>query len=194
MHQLPGSNRNGTLEQIINFTPFSVDSMPIFSPNDSNPFVDGRQSERALTVQTGLSRHFEDINWAFLPELTLSNGRRADMVAVSPKGQIIIVEIKSSVNDFKTDSKWPEYHDHCDFLFFATLNDVPAGIFPEETGLFVADNYGAELLRDAPHLPMNGAKRKSLLIRFSRASAQRLNRLSLHAGVSGSEFANKADG
>jgi hypothetical protein len=121
-----------------------------------------------------MQRLLIDMKHASLPELGLSNGRRADIVSISDKGEIWIVEIKSSIEDFRVDRKWPDYRAYCDRLFFATLPDVPAAIFPEECGLFVSDSYGAELLRDAPEHRLSPASRKALTLNFSRIAAARL--------------------
>ena len=157
--------------------------MPILSHSADNPFVDGRQSDRALAVRTGVERYFHELGWATLPELALAGGRRADLVAISAKGDIAIIEVKSSIADFRADTKWPEYHDHCDFLYFATLTDVPRNIFPDETGLMIADAFGADILRPAEELRIAAARRKAVTLRFSRAAAQRLVRCCVHAGL-----------
>lgn len=155
--------------------------MPVVSVLGSDPFTDGRQSERALAIRTGVERYYHQRNWASLVELTLKSGRRADLVVVSPKAEIIIIEVKSSIADLKADSKWSEYRDFCDFLFFATLADVPQDIFPVDAGLFIADAYDAELLREAPTHRLSAARRKSMLLKFARNASQRLSRLSAFA-------------
>ena len=157
--------------------------MPIVSINATNPFVDGRQSERALAIRKGVERHFEELGWATIPELTLKSGRRADLVCLSSKGELTIVEIKSSIADFRADTKWPEYEEFCDQLYFATLADVPADIFPESAGLIVADTYGAEVLRLAPELKLSAPRRKLMTATFARTAAQRLARCCAHAGL-----------
>ena len=101
--------------------------------------VDGRQSQRALEIQRGTGRLLMRHGFVCLPELTLKSGRRADLFAVNDKGEIWIVEIKSSVADFRADNKWPEYWDFCDRLFFATNQETPPEIFPQEAGLIIAD-------------------------------------------------------
>ena len=161
---------------------------PIVSIAASNPFVDGRQSDRALAVRAGCERWFGQQNWVTLPELALSNGRRADLVCLSPKGTICIVEIKSSIADFRADNKWPDYQQFCDELIFATLPDVPADIFPEEAGLMVADTYGAEIVREAPPLKLPPARRKALHLMFARSCALRLARCCAHAGYDGADL------
>ncbi len=157
--------------------------MPVISLDENDPFTDGRQSERALQIRLGVERHFRHLNWVFLAEFTLATGRRADLLALSPKGDICIVEIKSSIADLKADSKWPEYRDYCDHLLFATLPDVPADIFPVEAGLIIADAYGAEIVRPAEEHRLAAARRRKLHLEFARASARRLERLCAHAGV-----------
>ena len=162
--------------------------MPIVQLAVSNPFVDGRQSDRAMEIRTGAERYFADNGWATLPELTLASGRRADLVALSPKGHVTIVEIKSSVADFRVDTKWPQYRTDCDALFFATLADVPADIFPQDAGLMICDGYGADMVREAPDHAMKPARRRDVHVRFARAAAQRLSRCCAHAGVDGTDY------
>src|SRR5689334_24434518 len=103
--------------------------------------ADGRQSAAALAIARGASRLLRRHGLAVIPELPLPDGRRADLAALGPKGEVWIVEIKSSVIDFQVDRKWPVYRFHCDRLFFAVAPDFPAAILPEETGLIVADGY-----------------------------------------------------
>ena len=168
--------------------------MPIVSPVVEDPFTDGRQSERALEVRTGLERHFHALGWVTLAEVTLDGGRRADMVALSPKSDIWIVEIKSSVADMRADTKWEDYRDHCDRLFFATLMDVPEHVFPLEAGLMLADPYGADTVREAPAHPLKPAQRRRQTLRFARHAARRLMRLSAHAGVDAAQLSEPHDG
>jgi len=165
--------------------------MPIVSPGEENPFVDRRQSARALAVRTGVERWFGEMGWATLPELTLKTGRRADLIALSPKGAITIVEVKSSVADWQAGNKGPEYRGFCDQLFFATLPDVPADIFPADTGLIIADSYGADVVRQADEHRINAARRKELHLRFARVSASRLARCCAYAGIDVTEFSHQ---
>ena len=151
--------------------------MPIVSISESDPFVDGRQSDRALIIRSGVESYFQQRDWATLPELTLKSGRRADLVVISPKAEITIIEIKSSVADLKSDTKWPDYKEYCDQLYFATLSDVPKDMFPDDAGFLVADSFDAELVREAPVHTLSAARRKSMLLRFARIASQRLNRL-----------------
>ena len=148
--------------------------MPIVSPLAVNPLADGRQSERAMVIRRGVQRLLAEMGARVLPELSLATGRRADLVALTPKGDIWIIEIKSSVEDFRVDRKWPEYRLFCDRFFFATHPEVPASIFPEECGFILSDGYGAEMLRDAPEHRVPPATRKALMLRVARAGAARL--------------------
>ena len=141
------------------------------------PPVDGRQSETALMIQRGVGRFLRANRMVMVTELPLASGRRADIVAVDGLGEIWIVEIKSSVEDFKADTKWPDYRMHCDRLFFATHAGVPADLFPDDSGLILADAYGAEMRREAPEHRLSGARRKAVLIRFAHTAAFRLHQL-----------------
>jgi len=158
--------------------------MPIISPHSTNPLIDGRQSDRAMMVRRGVQRLLADLRLSMVPELGLASGRRADLVALGPSGEIWIVEIKSSIEDYRTDSKWPDYRQHCDRLFFATHAGVPADIFPQECGLIIADEWSGHLLREAPEHRLAPATRKAMMLRFARAAADRLLLAELAAGAS----------
>jgi hypothetical protein len=110
-------------------------------------------------------------------ELTLQSGRRADIVALAGDGTIHIVEIKSSVADFRADQKWRDYRLHCDRLSFAIPAEVPQEIMPEDAGLIVADAFGAAILREAPEHRLSPATRRAVLMRFAQTAAQRLHGL-----------------
>ena len=107
-------------------------------------------------------------------EVSLANGRRADIAAVAASGEIWIVEIKSSIEDFRTDQKWPEYRDYCDRLFFAVAPGFPREILPADTGLVIADRYGGEIVRAAPEHKLAGARRKAVTLRLVHTAAFRL--------------------
>jgi hypothetical protein len=147
--------------------------------------LDGRQSPTALAVARGTQRLLVAHGLTCISELPLASGRRADLVALAHDGEIWIVEIKSSIEDFRVDQKWPDYRSHCDRLFFATAAHVPAEIFPEDAGLIVADAYGAELLREAPEHRLHAATRRSMMLAFAHAAARRLQALSDPTGPYG---------
>ena len=139
--------------------------------------ADGRQSETALAVARGTARLLHAHGFTVVTELPLPSGRRADLVALDASGEIWIVEIKSSVADFRADQKWQDYRAHCDRLFFATAQDVPCEIFPPDTGLIVADAFGAVFHCEAPEHRLPAPTRKAMLLLFARAAAQRLQSL-----------------
>jgi hypothetical protein len=156
--------------------------MPMIATIRAHPLLDGRQSERAMIVRRGVQRMLGALDMTALPEIALPGGRRADLVALTRKGEIWIVEIKSSVEDFRADRKWPEYRLHCDAFFFATHPEVPAGIFPADAGFILSDGYGAEILRDAPEHRLPPHLRRAMTLRLARVGAARLTAAEL-AGV-----------
>jgi hypothetical protein len=147
------------------------------SPVYLQPLPDGRQSVTAAGVQRGLCRLLREHGCAVLTEFTLASGRRADVTAIKPDGTIWIIEIKSSPEDFYVDVKWPEYRDYCDQLYFAAPPSLDHVILPDDAGLIVADQYGAEILRYAPSHPLVAARRKAVTLSFARVAAQRLHGL-----------------
>ncbi len=140
----------------------------------THPLADGRQSDRAMQVRRGVQRLCLDLGAVAIPEIMLKGGRRADLLLMTPKNEFWIIEIKTSIEDLRADSKWPDYRAHCDRLFFASHPAVPIDIFPAETGFILSDGHGAEILREAPCHPLAGATRKALLQRFARLAAGRL--------------------
>lgn len=135
---------------------------------------DGRQSETARLVARGVRRMLRDRNCASVTEVVLSDGRRADLMALASDGTLTIVEIKSSVADMRADAKWPFYRAHCDHLYFAIPATVPLAAMPAEAGLIVADAFGAEMVREAPAHRLAPTSRRAILIRFAQAAADRL--------------------
>ncbi len=136
--------------------------------------VDGRHSEPAAEIGRGVCRLLAQHGFACVYELSLASGRRADIAAISANGDIWIVEIKSSIEDFRVDQKWPEYREFCDRLLFAVGPGFPVDILPPDTGLIVADRFGGELVRPAPEHRLAGARRKAVTLRLARVAALRL--------------------
>lgn len=136
--------------------------------------LDGRQSERARAIQRGALRYLAACGLAGVPEFSLASGRRADIAALDARGDVWVIEIKSSVIDFRTDRKWADYRQHCDRLFFAVAPDFPLEILPEDAGILVADAFGAALIREAPRHPMPGATRRAVTLRLARTAAGRV--------------------
>jgi hypothetical protein len=140
--------------------------------------VDLRQSPTALKVQRGVMRLLRSTyDFCCFAEVPLANGRRADVLGVGPRGEIWIVEIKSSLIDYRVDAKWPNYKDYCDRFFFAKPPELEAEIFPADEGLIVADGHGAEIFRAAADTPRASARRKALLLKLVRLGADRVHQL-----------------
>ena len=130
-----------------------------------------------LAVCRGACRLMRQAGYSVLLEMPLPDGRRADIFAVARDGSLIIVETKSSIEDWRVDDKWPDYLNWCDLLYVAVPVDFPQALIPEEIGLIVADAYGGEILRHSPRRPIVAARRKSLLIDCARLASERLARL-----------------
>jgi hypothetical protein len=139
--------------------------------------------ERASAIRRATARLCLRLGWAPLHEVSLPNGRRADIVALRPDGCFACIEVKSGPRDFLTDFKWEDYREFADELFFAVDADFPQAILPVETGLIVAAGLEAELLREAPAHPLPTARRRALLQRFALLAAGRLAMLEDPAGV-----------
>ena len=124
----------------------------------------------------GVCRCLCQLGYAVLSEFRLPNGRRADIVAIDVKGLVTIVEIKSSVEDFRSDKKWSEYLPFCDAFYFAISDRFPTALIPDTCGLLVADSYGAAIVRAAPSTPLDAARRRLVTLRFALTAARRLHR------------------
>lgn len=135
------------------------------------------QSDAAAAITRGVRRMLAERGVRGLVEFPLANGRRADILALSDDGEVTIVEVKSSIIDFKTDQKWPEYLDYCDRFFFAVDADFPVDLIPAECGLIIADAFGAEIIRPAPMAKLAAARRKALTLKVAHIAMARLHRV-----------------
>ena len=124
----------------------------------------------------GVMRGLCDLGFAPLAELVPKRGLRVDVMALGPKGEVWVIECKSSRADFRADHKWQGYLEWCDRFFWAVGPDFPQELLPDDTGLFVADGYGAELVRMGPAHPLAPARRKRITHDFARHAALRLAR------------------
>jgi hypothetical protein len=156
--------------------------------NIAEVLVDGRQSAAALAIARGTARLLHAHGMCVVSELALASGRRADLVGLGREGEIWIVEVKSSIADLRADRKWPDYRAHCDRLFFAGAREIPAKMFPTDTGLIVADGYGAAIVREAPEHRLHISTRRSMTLKIARAAALRLQALADPNGPYGGEF------
>jgi hypothetical protein len=142
--------------------------------------ADGTDPLIAADVVRGVSRLLLRHDWLAIPEVPLGNGRRADLLALCPKGMITIIEIKVSRADLLGDGKWPDYLDYCDRYFWAVPTGFDLSLFeradlkPDRAGLIVADRYDAVMIREAETFPLAAARRKAETLRFARRAARRL--------------------
>ncbi|PIE10227.1 MAG: hypothetical protein CSA72_09500 [Rhodobacterales bacterium] len=135
------------------------------------PLTDLQPGQR---IARGISRHLARAHgMAVLEEVAPTRGLRVDVMALSPKGEIWVVECKSSRADFTSDHKWQGYLDWCDRFFWGVDPDFPTELLPDGTGLILADDYGGELLRTGPESRLAPARRKALTLLFARTAAQR---------------------
>ncbi len=137
----------------------------------------GAPNEKAAALARGITRMFAAMNCSTIWEMTLANGRRADVAVLHPNSDFTLVEIKTSLADFKSDNKWPDYLEFCDELFFAVPEDFDVTLLPLEAGIIIADRYGAEIVRPAPVDKLNAARRKAVTMRFAHIAASRLQRV-----------------
>jgi hypothetical protein len=144
---------------------------------DTAGFARQARPDVTIAVCRGACRVLRHAGHSVLLEMPLPDGRRADIFAVGRGGHITIVEVKSSIEDWRADLKWPDYLDWCDQLYFAVAVDFPQRLISTEVGLIVADAYGGEILRHPSSRPLAAARRKSLLIDCARLASERLARL-----------------
>ena len=138
----------------------------------------------AADVARGTTRLLHAHDLTAMAEVPLDGGRRVDLMALGPRGEIVIVEIKVSRADLLGDDKWFEYLAHCDRYYWA----VPAGFdvspldgppfLPERTGIIIADRYGAAIIREAAVVPLAAPTRKRCTLAFARRAARRLGVIS----------------
>lgn len=143
-------------------------SDPLPTARASNPAIDD-----ARLLMRGASRLLLDLGITAIAEFTLPCGRRADLAGLGPKGEMVIVEVKSGLQDFRTDEKWPDYFAWCDRFYFAVSERFPAEILPEQTGLIIADGFGGAIVRESPVAKLAPARRKALTLKFARNAAER---------------------
>lgn len=130
-----------------------------------------------ILLARGVCRALAQRGFATLTEFSLANGRRADVIGLGRGGELVIVEVKSSIADFRADGKWPEYREFCDRFYFAVAADFPGALIPEDCGLIVADPFGAAILRESPSLALPPARRRALTLNFALTGSGRLRRL-----------------
>ena len=130
----------------------------------------------AALLARGVCRALAQLGYASLVEFPLANGRRADILGLGRGGDLVIVEIKSSVADFRADRKWIDYRDFADRFYFAVPKAFPTALIPEDCGLIVADAFAASLIRDGSANSLAPNRRRAVTLRFALAAAARLRR------------------
>ena len=128
----------------------------------------------AADVARGVNRVLIQEGFSPILEFTLANGRRLDVAALGPDGTMLGVEIKVSVQDLKTDGKWPEYLEFCELFYFAIPPEFPDELVPAGTGLIVADRYGGSIVRPSPRSVLHASRRKAVTLSFAKCAAERL--------------------
>ena len=138
---------------------------------------------RAARIRRATARLCGLLDWVPLHEVSLANGRRADILALRPDGGFVCIEIKSGVRDFQVDQKWPEYRDFADTLYFAVDADFPQHLLPGDVGIIVAEDGEAALLRDGVDHTLAPARRRAMTLRFALLAGRRLGALEDPDGV-----------
>ncbi len=162
--------------------PVYAATMPI-PPNShaavsaADPAAEPTRATAAGLIARGLTRSFAAHGLVSLPEFTLRSGRRADLFCLDARSRITIVEIKSSLEDFRSDQKWPDYLEYCDHFYFAIPEHFPREVLPADQGVMVADGYGATVIRESDEFGLNAARRRALVLQFAQLAAQRLQAL-----------------
>ena len=133
----------------------------------------------------GVCRHLRSLDFVCVEELVPTRGLRVDVMALGPKGEVWIVECKSSRADFQSDHKWQDYLEWCDRFFWAVDGDFPTELLPDGTGLIIADAYDGEVVRMAPEDKLPPARRKAMVQKFARTAALRLQGLRDPDGMRG---------
>lgn len=146
-----------------------VHDMFIFVAMNERPILQPGQ-----LLQRGVSRHLASHGFACVEELVPARGLRVDVMALGPKGEIWVVECKSSRVDFTSDSKWQGYLEWADRFFFAVDEYFPTELLPEDQGLIIGDAYQAEIVRMAPEAKLAAARRKVVVQKFATTAARRL--------------------
>ncbi|WP_316014849.1 MmcB family DNA repair protein [Roseobacter sp. HKCCA0434] len=125
-------------------------------------------------IARGVWRHLDTLDVTAIPEFVPARGFRVDLACLTAKGEVWIVECKSSLADFRADAKWQGYLQWCDRFFWAVPEGFPQEVLPEDgCGLIVADRYDAAVLREAPLTRLAPARRKAMVLKLARTAMRR---------------------
>lgn len=139
--------------------------------------VDPLSLQPGQLLARGVCRHLASLGFVTVEEFTVTRGLRVDVIALGPKGELWVVECKSSRVDFMSDRKWQGYLEWCDRYFWAVDEAFPTDLLPEGTGLIIADAYDAEVLRMGEEAKLAPARRKKMIHMFATQAARRLQAL-----------------
>ena len=145
--------------------------MPVALPDRPAPPRPGQYLAR------GVCRHLRNLDFGTVTELVPAPGLRVDVMALGPKGELWVIECKSSRADYLADRKWQGYLAWCDRFFWAVDADFPTDLLPEGSGIMLADRYGAEIIRFGPEVPLAAPRRRVMVQKFARHAAARLQAL-----------------
>lgn len=139
------------------------------------PLVETFPAMPGQRLARGVARALRGLDFVTVEEMVPAPGLRVDLMALGPKGELWVIECKSSRADFQADQKWQGYLGYCDRFFWAVDTEFPTALLPEGSGLILADAYDAEIIRMGPQSPLAPARRKALVHRFARHAAARLH-------------------
>lgn len=128
-----------------------------------------------MELARGVARGLRQVGFEPICEFVLTRGLRVDVLALGAKGEIWIVECKSSLSDFRSDRKWPGYLPWCDRFFWAVDASFPRDVLPETHGLILADRYGAQIMQLGDETKLAAARRKAVTLAVARAGLRRLH-------------------
>lgn len=161
-----------------------------FSPAPNNPAPDNPAPNNPASetpgqkllapgrrLARGVARHLLSLDFVTVEEFVPAPGLRVDLMALGPKGELWVIECKSCRADFAADHKWQGYLDWADRFFWAVDADFPDDLLPDGSGLILADDFDAEIVRMAPETPLPGARRKVMVQKLARVAALRLQSL-----------------
>ncbi len=150
------------------------ENLPMDQPEFNSPSLTLQPGQ---LLARGVARHLVSHGFACVEELVPARGLRVDVMALGPKGEIWVVECKSSRADFMSDSKWQGYLEWADRFFWAVDSDFPTELLPDETGLIIGDAYGGEIIRMGPETKLAPARRRVMVQKFAVHAARRLHLL-----------------
>ena len=125
-------------------------------------------------ITDAIARSYYEQGDGVLREFKLRVKRRVDLVTLNDEGLITIIEIKSSVSDFRSDKKWNEYIEWADQFYFGVGHNFPIEILPKEHGIITTDGFDTYKVQPSPVQKLNGARRNTLVRRLAKASMRRI--------------------